>query len=126
MAEYLYTKEHEWALREGDNVRVGISDFAQGELGEIAYVELPEVGKDVAGGDPVCSIDSLKSTSEIYAPVSGQVVEVNAVLEDEEQCGIINKDPLGKGWIFVIRMSDPAELESLMSAQEYESFTNAG
>ena len=126
MAEYLYSKEHEWALRDGDNVRVGISDFAQGELGEIAYVELPDIGKTVAKDEAVCSIDSLKSTSEIYAPVSGEIVEANAVLDDEERCGIINSDPLGEGWIFVIRMSDPDELRSLMGLQEYESFTDAG
>lgn len=126
MAEYLYSKEHEWALREDDNVRVGISEFAQGELGEIAYVELPEAGKEIAKDDAVCSIDSLKSTSEIYSPVSGEIVEVNTILEDEEQCGLINKDPLGKGWIFVVRMRDPDELSSLMSLEEYESFTDAG
>ncbi len=120
MAEYLYTKDHEWALQEGSKVRVGISDFAQSELGDIAYVELPEVGTEVSKGDPVCSIDSLKSSSEIYAPVSGKIVEVNETLRNEENCEIINSDPLGEGWIFVIEMSNPDELNELMSEDEYK------
>ncbi len=120
MAEYLYTKDHEWALREGNRVRVGISDFAQSELGDIAYVELPEIGTMVKMGDAVCSIDSLKSSSEIYAPVSGKIVEVNEKLRNEENCEIINSDPLGEGWIFVIEMSDPSELDELMSEDEYK------
>ncbi len=120
MAEYLYTKDHEWALQEGNKVRVGISDFAQSELGDIAYVELPEVGTEVSKGDPVCSIDSLKSSSEIYAPVSGKIVEVNETLRNEENCEIINSDPLGEGWIFVIEMSNPDELNELMSEDEYK------
>ncbi len=120
MSEYLYTKDHEWALREGNNVRVGISDFAQSELGDIAYVELPEIGTTVTKGDAVCSIDSLKSSSEIYAPVSGKIVEVNEKLRNEENCEIINSDPLGEGWIFVIEMSNPEELDELMSEDEYK------
>ncbi len=119
MAEYLYTEDHEWVLREENRVRVGISDFAQGELGDIAYVELPEIGKEVKKGEAVCSIDSLKSSSEIYAPVSGKVVEVNEKLRKEENCEIINKDPLGEGWIFVLEMSNPEELEKLMSEDQY-------
>ena len=120
MSEYLYTKDHEWALQEGNNVRVGISDFAQSELGDIAYVELPEIGTTVTKGEAVCSIDSLKSSSEIYAPVSGKIVEVNEKLRNEENCEIINSDPLGEGWIFVIEMSNPDELNELMSEDEYK------
>ena len=80
MAEYLYTKDHEWALKEGSRVRVGISDFAQSELGDIAYVELPEIGSKVKQDDPVCSIDSLKSSSEIFAPVSGTIADRKSVV----------------------------------------------
>ena len=96
MADYLYSKDHEWVLREGTRAKVGISEFAQSELGEIAFVELPEVGKRVSRGEAVCSIDSLKSTSEIYAPVSGTIVQVNETLADEKACSIINSDPLGR------------------------------
>lgn len=123
MKNYLYTKDHEWALREGNRARVGISDFAQGELGDIAYVELPEIGTKVKQGDTVCSIDSLKSSSEIFAPISGTIVEVNDKLKKEENCEIINKDPLGEGWIFVIEMDNPQELDTLMSEAEYKKMT---
>ena len=122
MAEYRYSKDHEWALRQDDRVKVGISDFAQGELGEIAYVELPEVGKMVARGDPVCSIDSLKSSSEIYAPVSGTVVSVNEELNDEEKCELVNRDPLGEGWVFALQMGDATEFDSLLTQAEYDAY----
>jgi glycine cleavage system H protein len=123
MAEYLYSQDHEWirALDE-ERVQVGISDFAQSELGEIAFVELPEIGRRVRRGEAVCSIDSLKSTSEIYAPVSGTIVEINDSLPDESRCGLINSDPLGAGWLFMIRMSSPEELKGLLSASEYEDY----
>ena len=123
MSEYLYSKDHEWALREGNEIRVGISNYAQEELGDIAYVELPEVGAHVSKGDAACSIDSLKSSSEIFAPASGAIVAVNETLRNEENCGIINKDPLGEGWIFRLAMSDPSELEDLMTEQEYSRYT---
>lgn len=123
MKDYLYTKDHEWALKEGNRVKVGISDFAQSELGDIAYVELPEIGTSVKQGDTVCSIDSLKSSSEIFAPVSGTIVEINDKLKKEENCEIINKDPLGEGWIFVIEMEDPHELDKLMNETEYKKMT---
>ena len=122
MSAYLYTKDHEWALREGDSVKVGISDFAQKELGDIAYVELPEVDKELRKGEAACAIDSLKSSSEIFAPVSGKIVEINEKLENEENCGIINQDPLGEGWIFRIEMIDSTELNDLLSDEEYQEF----
>lgn len=123
MQNYLYTKDHEWTLQEGNRSRVGISDFAQEELGDIAYVELPEIGTKVKQGDTVCSIDSLKSSSEIFAPVTGTIVEINEKLKKEENCEIINKDPLGEGWIFVIEMEDPNELDALMNEEEYKKMT---
>ena len=126
MADYLYSKDHEWVLREGTRAKVGISDFAQSELGEIAFVELPEVGKRVSRGEAVCSIDSLKSTSEIYAPVSGTIVQVNETLADEKACSIINSDPLGRGWLFVVEMNEPGEMEELLSPEQYDSYLESG
>jgi glycine cleavage system H protein len=119
---YLYTKDHAWVLVMGNIARVGLSDFAQKELGEIAYVELPEVGKKVLRGDVVCAVDSLKSSSEIYAPVSGTVREVNKNLSEEGGRGLINKDPLGEGWIFSLEMSDPSECNLLLSDKDYRSY----
>ncbi len=126
MTEYLYSEDHEWVLRENDRVRVGISEFAQSELGEIAFVELPEVGMQVKRGEAVCSIDSLKSTSEIYAPVTGTVVQINESLSDEKSCGLINTDPLGRGWLFVLEMSDPEQLGELLSGEAYERYLESG
>jgi glycine cleavage system H protein len=126
MAEYLYSEDHEWVLRENDRVRVGISEFAQSELGEIAFVELPEVGMQVKRGEAVCSIDSLKSTSEIYAPVTGTVVQINESLSDEKSCGLINTDPLGRGWLFVLEMSDPEQLGELLPGEAYERYLESG
>jgi len=119
---YLYTKDHAWVLVEGTKARVGISDFAQKELGDIAYVELPAVGKKMLRGDVACTVDSLKSSSEIYAPVSGTVIEVNKSLSEEGGCGLINKDPLGEGWIFGLEMSDPSECTLLLSEKDYQSY----
>jgi glycine cleavage system H protein len=126
MADYLYSQDHEWVLRDDDRATVGISDFAQSELGEIAFVELPERGRRVQRGEAVCSIDSLKSTSEIYAPVSGTVIRVNESLADEKSCGIINEDPLGRGWLFVLEMSDPGEIEGLLTREAYDRYLESG
>jgi glycine cleavage system H protein len=126
MSTRLYSRDHQWALREGKHIRVGISDFAQQELGEIAYVELPPIGKVVSAGEAVCSIDSLKSSSEIYSPAGGTVVEVNNILRHEEQCAIINEDPLGKGWLFVLELKTMAELDGLLSLAEYQRFIKDG
>lgn len=117
-----YTRDHTWVETEGKRARVGISDFAQTELGDIAYVELPAVSRRIERGEVACTIDSLKSSSEIYAPVSGTVVEVNAPLSDEKKCGIINRDPLGEGWLFVIEMDDPQELALLLPEEGYAAF----
>ena len=123
MDTYYFSRDHEWARREGNEIVVGISDYAQKELGDIAYVELPEIGATVKRGDAACAIDSLKSSSEIFAPATGKIVAVNGVLENEENCGIINEDPLGEGWIFRMEMSDLKELEDLMDEEKYAKFT---
>ena len=122
----LYTKDHTWVLVEGSLARVGISDFAQAELGDITYVELPPPGMRVAQGEVACTVDSLKSSSEIYAPLSGTVVESNRALANEENCPLVNSDPLGQGWLFVIEMSDPGELERLLSESAYQRYVSGG
>lgn len=118
----LYTKDHAWVVVSGTRARVGISQFAQAELGDIAYVELPRVGQQVRHGETACTVDSLKTSSEIYAPVSGTVVEIHSILATDENCGLINRDPLGEGWLFDLEMADPAELGSLLSEKDYLSF----
>lgn len=119
---YRYTKDHAWVLVEGTRVRVGISDFAQKELGDIAYVALPRAGQALRRGEVACTVDSLKSSSEIYAPVSGTVVESNGALLRGEGARAINADPLGEGWLFAVELADPSELEWLLSDAEYARY----
>ncbi|WP_324736654.1 glycine cleavage system protein GcvH [Thermococcus sp. SY098] len=116
-----YTKEHEWAqVLDDGTVLVGISDYAQKELGDVAYVELPEVGKEVSQGDVLCEIESVKAVSEVYAPVSGEIVEVNGELEDSPEK--INEDPYG-AWIAKIKPSNLEEdLKNLMTAEQYAEY----
>ena len=118
-----YTKDHSWVDIQGNRARVGLSDFAQSELGEIAYVQLPREGLAVARGDVVGTVDSLKSSSEIYAPVSGTVVEVNSELGSEKNASLVNRDPLGKGWLVVIEMNNPGEASDLLAEEEYLAYT---
>jgi glycine cleavage system H protein len=106
-------------------VRVGLSAFALEELGDVAWVELPLVGRHVQRGEAACSIESLKSAGEVYAPVSGTVVEVNPLLADERGCSTVNRDPLGDGWLFAVRPDDPAELDRLLPAEEYGRWVSA-
>lgn len=113
-----YTKEHEWVLVEGNTATVGITDYAQGELGDIVFVDVDSGITDVAVGDNVGSIEAVKTVSEIYSPVSGKVIELNEELEDNFE--IINEDPYGKGWILKIEMSDPTEAEKLLDSEAYK------
>ncbi len=114
-----FLKSHEWARVEDDGlVRVGISDHAQSQLGDLVYVELPEVGAAVQAGTGVAVMESVKAASDIYAPVSGEIVEVNELLNDKPET--INEDPFGDGWLFLIRPSDRAELDELLDAKDYE------
>jgi glycine cleavage system H protein len=122
----LYSKDHTWVLVEGTRARIGISDFAQKELGDIAFVELPAVGARVQRGEVACTVDSLKSSSEIYTPLSGSIAEINAVLVSEKACRLVNDDPLGEGWLYGIEMSDPRELELLISQESYDAYVNGG
>ncbi len=118
----LYTKDHTWVVVVGDRARVGISEFAQKELGEIAYVQLPKLGRRLSRGEVGCTVDSMKTSSEIYSPVSGIVVEVNSTVETEENCGLINSDPLGSGWLFELEMEDLSELAYLLPEKDYLAF----
>jgi len=115
--ELRYTADHEWARLEGDVIRIGITDYAQDALGDVVFVQLPEPGAAVSGSESVAEVESTKSVSDIYAPVAGTVVEVNAELGDSPQR--LNEDPYGEGWICVIRPTDPAALEDLLNAEGY-------
>ena len=119
MADTRYTEEHEWIRVEGGIGTVGITDHAQEQLGDIVFVELPEVGRSLAKGDESGVVESVKAASEIYAPVSGEIVEVNAALVDAPQT--VNSDPAGSGWFFKIRLSDPGELDALMDEAAYKA-----
>jgi len=116
-----YSKEHEWVLVEGDDSGIiGISDFAQNELGDVVYVEVPEVGEKISKDDPFGAVESVKAVSDLYAPVSGTVTEVNDALPDTPE--LINEDPYGEGWIIKVTMSDPDELDELMTPEEYTEY----
>jgi glycine cleavage system H protein len=112
-----YTKEHEWVAADGSRARVGITDYAQDALGDIVYVQLPDVGTTVAAMAVCAEVESTKSVSDIYAPVSGTIAEVNTALADTPER--INEDPYGGGWMFEIEMSDPSEVERLLDAAAY-------
>ncbi|MGW7536783.1 glycine cleavage system protein GcvH [Amycolatopsis sp. NPDC054798] len=118
--ELRYTEEHEWvATREGSLVRVGITEYAQDQLGDVVFVDLPEVGKQVGAGDPFGEVESTKSVSELFAPVDGEIVAVNPAVADSPE--LINSDPYGEGWLVEIRLDDPAGLEALLEAEAYQA-----
>ena len=116
--ELRYTSDHEWAKNEGGVAIVGITDYAQSELGDVVFVELPEVGSQVEKGASFGTIEAVKAVADLFSPVSGEVVEVNTLLEDAPET--VNKDPYGDGWMVKIKMSDPAEFDGLMDAEAYE------
>lgn len=121
--ELKYSEEHEWIKSEGDNkVRIGITDFAQDELGDIVFVELPEVGDTLEANSPFGSVESVKTVSELYAPVSGKVVEVNGELDDSPEN--VNESSYGDGWMIVVELSDPSELDKLMDADQYKEMVS--
>ena len=115
-----YTKEHEWVRVEQDTAVVGITDYAQEQLGDVVYVELPEVGAELAQFSTCGTIESVKTVSDLYAPVSGEVVQVNEELDENPE--LINDDPYGAGWIVEVKLSHPEEVQQLLSAGEYEAF----
>lgn len=120
MSGLAYTRDHEWIRVEGDLGTVGISDYAQEQLGDVVYVELPEVGKALARGEEAAVVESVKAASEVYAPVSGEVAEVNRALEDEP--ALVNGAPTGAGWFLKLRLSAPAELDGLMDEAAYGTY----
>ena len=123
-SDRVYSNEHEWALVDGDVAVIGITDFAQDQLGEVVYVDLPSEGDSLSAGDSFGEIESVKSVSELFAPVSGEIVEVNTSLSDSPET--VNSDPHGDGWMIKVRMADPGEIDALMSAEEYDAFTTEG
>ncbi|MEQ2527225.1 glycine cleavage system protein GcvH [Robertmurraya yapensis] len=120
--ELRYSKEHEWVKIEGEQARIGITDFAQSELGDIVFVELPEIGDEVTANEPFGSVESVKTVSELYAPISGKVVEINEELNDSPE--FVNESPYEKAWMIVIEPADASDVEKLMSAAEYASMIN--
>ena len=115
-----YTKEHEWARAEGNRVRVGITDFAQDALGDVVYVDLPEVGASVQADQPLGEVESTKSVSDVYSPVTGTVVEKNPLIDDRPE--LVNEQPYGDGWLVVIEVPDPAAVDALLDASAYGAF----
>jgi glycine cleavage system H protein len=118
-----YSKEHEWVRLEGDTARAGITDYAQDQLGDIVYVDLPEPGATVTQFDKMGEIESVKAVSDLYSPISGEVTAVNEALVDKPE--IVNSDPHGEGWLIELRVSDASELDNLMTADEYEAFVTS-
>ena len=117
-----YASSHEWVNVEGDTATIGISDHAQEELPELVFIALPEVGSQLTAGDPCAVVESVKTASDIYAPVSGQVIEINDALDTEP--GTVNEDPYGDGWFFKVRLSNPDEINDLLSDEEYAEQVN--
>ncbi len=116
--DLLYTETHEWIKREGDNVRIGITDHAQAELTDVVYVELPKMDRQANAGEAIAVVESVKAASDIYAPVKGKVVEVNKALEADP--GLINRESFGQGWIFVLKIDNPEDLKQLRDAAAYK------
>ena len=119
MSKILFTKDHEYIAVEGDIGAVGITDFAQGQLGDVVFVELPEIGKITKPGDQAGVVESVKAASDVFAPISGEVVEVNSALE--ENPALVNEDAQGKGWFYKVRIADPAELDALLDEAAYKA-----
>jgi glycine cleavage system H protein len=120
MSATRFTKDHEWVRREGEVAVIGITDYAQSQLGDVVYVELPEIGRKVAQGNEAAVVESAKAASEVYAPVSGEVVAVNeAIVGDPAK---VNADAMGEGWFIKLRLSDPTELDALMDEAAYQAF----
>lgn len=121
MSDLKYSKEHEWVRLEGDVATVGISDFAQAQLGDVVFVELPDVGKQVVQNGDAAVVESVKAASEVYAPLTGEIVEVNTALEDDPE--LVNQSPTGEGWFMKIRLSDASQLDDMMDEAAYNDFT---
>ena len=112
-----YTVDHEWVMIEGERAKVGITDYAQDALGDVVFVDIPELGKRVTVGETVTEVESTKSVSDIYAPLEGEIIEINQELDDSPE--LLNGDPYGEGWIFILKLSETTSTESLLSAKDY-------
>ena len=123
-ADLRYTREHEWAKIEGKRARVGITHFAQDQLGDVVFIELPKVGAKVTAHKAFGVVESVKAVSDLFAPISGEVVEINAELPQKPET--VNKDPYGKGWMIIVKPSNASELDQLLSAQQYDEFVAQG
>ena len=117
--DYKYTKDHEWIKVEGEVATIGITNFAQEQLGDIVSVEFPKIGMEFSMGESLALIDSMKTTSDLYATVSGEIIEVNSQLEERPE--LMNEDPFGEGWIIRLKIKNPSELENLMNVEEYDA-----
>ncbi len=117
-ADLKYTSDHEWARLDGDTVVVGITDYAQGELGDVVFVELPEEGTEVSQGDSFGTIEAVKAVADLFSPIGGEIIELNPILEDAPET--VNKDPYGEGWMVRIKPSDLSQLDGLMDAEAYK------
>jgi glycine cleavage system H protein len=120
---YKYSREHEWVRAEGDEAVIGITDHAQDQLSDVVYVELPEVGDTFTQGDILATVESVKAASDIYAPVGGEVLQINEVLEDSPE--LVNRDPYGEAWFVRMTLSDPTELDGLMDAEAYKAYVES-
>lgn len=123
-SDRVYSKEHEWVVVDGDVATIGISHFAQDQLGEVVYIDLPSEGDSIEAGDTFGEIESVKSVSELYAPLSGEIVEVNSSLDDSPET--VNASPHGDGWMIKVRIEDASQVDALMSAEEYDAFITEG
>ena len=123
MSQRRYTEDHEWVLLEGDTATIGISDHAQEQLGDVVYVELPEEGAEFAEGAQAATVESVKAASEIYAPVAGEVVEINGALSDKPD--LVNSDPLGDGWFFKIKVADAGAVGKMMDENAYKEYVES-
>jgi len=118
-----YSKDHEWVRVDGDQAIIGITDYAQNSLGDVVYVELPKAEDEFAAHEPFGSVESVKAVSEVFTPIAGTVVKINEALADEPET--VNSDPYGEGWMIRLKMTNPGEVDSLLTAAEYEDFTKA-
>ena len=123
MSDRKYTEDHEWVLLEGDTASIGISDYAQEQLGDVVYVDLPEVGAEFEEGAEVATVESVKAASEIYSPVAGEVVEINGALDDDPS--LVNSDPLGDGWFFKIKVAGTDAVAKLMDEDAYKEYVES-
>ncbi|MBL6079011.1 glycine cleavage system protein GcvH [Belnapia sp. T18] len=123
MPELKYTQDHEWVRADGDAATIGITDHAQNALGDVVFVDLPEVGREVAAGEAIAVVESVKAASDVYAPIAGRIVEVNAALTDDP--GLINREPTGEGWFFKIEPADAGAVAALMDESAYAAFVDS-